>query len=336
MKRTFYQVNVAGQNISSRLAPLLISIDISDREGTHSDTCRLTIDDSGGTIRFPKTGDAFTVSLGWEGEGAAVVFEGVADEVRSSGSRGGGRELSISGKGVDTLGKAKEAQQLHIDDATVKDALTEAGKLAEVTDIKVDDSLASITRPYWGLNDESFLHFGERIAQEVGGIFKVKGNKAVLAAKTGGAASGASAVYGVNLISWDITPLMGRPRHKKVRARYYDPKEAKWKETEAEVSDDDAAEAIFGDKISRADEDEAKASSESQAKDAEKEKGGGTVEIDGNASAKPGGTCTVAGTRAGVDGAYRIEAVDHSYTRSGWTTRLTLKLPEGSAGRDDR
>ncbi|RWX72610.1 late control protein [Mesorhizobium sp. M2A.F.Ca.ET.039.01.1.1] len=339
-KRAIYSVSVAGQDISSRIAPILLSLRISDKEGTHSDTASIELDDSSGMIRFPKTGAPMSVAIGWEGEGFSVVFEGTVDEVKSSGSRGGGRTLSISGKGVDTQGKAKEAQQLHVDNADVKTALSKAGEIAGITDIKVDPSLASIKREWWGLNDESFLHFGERIAREVGGIFKIRGKRAILAAKTGGSPSGAAlasvnAAWGDNLISWDITPAMGRPRHKKVRARFYDKKGAKWKQVEAEVEDEDA-EAIFGDRQSRADEDEAKASSDSQAKDAEKQKGGGTVQIDGTASAVPGGTLNLIGARPGIDGAYRIESVDHDYSRSGWTTSCELKQPKGSAGKDTR
>ena len=59
------------------------------------------------------------VALGWEGEGVRVVFTGTVDEVRSSGSRGSGRTLSITAKGMDTTGKPKEGQQRHFDDSTV-------------------------------------------------------------------------------------------------------------------------------------------------------------------------------------------------------------------------
>lgn len=335
-----YQVEIAGQDISSSLAPLLISLDISDREGTNSDTCRLAINDQAQAIRFPRTGDPMNVALGRAGGGVSVVFQGTVDEVKSSGSRGGGRILSISGKGVDTQGKAKEAQQLHIDDADVKTALQKVGERAGITDIKVDQKLAAIKRPWWGVNDESFLQFGERTAREVGGIFKVRGKQAILAAKTGSAVSGEpmpviTAEWGVNLLSWDITPQLGLPRHKKVRARFYDRKEAKWKEVEAEVENEDA-DATFGEAASLADGDEAEATAQSRAKDAEKQKGGGSVEIDGTAAAKPGGTCIIIGARPGIDGTYRIESVDHSYSRSGWVTRLELKQPQGDAGKDNR
>lgn len=338
-KRAIYQVTVAGQDISSRIAPLLTSLRISDREGTHADTCEIVLDDKDGMILLPRDGDPLTAALGWEGGGVASVFVGTVDEVHTNGSRGGGRELRISAKGLDTKSRAKEGQQLHIDNASAEDALNKAGKIAGIT-VQVDPSFASVKRDWWGLNDESFIHFGERVAHELGGIFKIQGNRAILAKKGGGTVSGAIipavvGAWGDNLISWDITPYMGRPRYKQVRARYYDRAKAKWKESVVEVEDEGAI-ATLAERFSRADEGEAEGSAENGARESEKEKGGGSAEIDGNAAAKPGGTFMLVGARPGADGAYRIESVDHDYSRSGWTTRLDLKQPQGDAGKDGR
>ena len=87
---------------------------------------------------------------------------------------------------------------------------------------------------------------GETIAREVGGTFKVFGRRAILVKRNGGmSVSGAvlsavTAQWGVNLINWDIAPVVGRPRYVKVRARWYDVKDAKWKEENVEVDDSTA------------------------------------------------------------------------------------------------
>jgi len=53
--------------------------------------------------------------------------------------------------------------------------------------------------------------------------------------------------------------------------------------------------------------------------------------------AQPEGTCIVAGVRPGIDGAYKIEGVDHTLSRSaGFETKLELKHPDGAAGSDSR
>jgi phage protein D len=69
----------------------------------------------------------------------------------------------------------------------------------------------------------------------------------------------------------------------------------------------------------------------------DRNKGEGSVVIDGDSGATPEGLCIVVGARPGIDGAYRIDTVDHELSRdSGFTTTLSLKQPQGSAGTDTR
>ena len=81
-KRAQFMVMVAGTNITSTLAPVLISLTVSDMVGTHSDTATLEVDDTGGRIVLPQIGAPVIVALGWEGEGLRTVFTGTVDEMR--------------------------------------------------------------------------------------------------------------------------------------------------------------------------------------------------------------------------------------------------------------
>jgi phage protein D len=221
-RRANFMMVVAGSNITSTLAPVLISLTVSDKVGTHTDTATIEVDDTGGRIALPAKGAPVVVALGWDGEGMRPVFTGTVDEVRSSGSRGGGRTVSITAKGMDTTKKPKEAQQRHFDGKTVKDIISEAGQAAGVTDVEIDPSLASIPRAYFEMRDESFIHMGERLAREIGGNFRVHGSRAVMSKRGGAYTAAVVAAWGRNLHSWDITPTMGRTQYKTVRARWYD------------------------------------------------------------------------------------------------------------------
>lgn len=340
--KAIYAVIVNGRDISSTLAPILHSLDVTDKAGSSSDTASIEIDDTDGAVIMPNKGASITITLGWEGGPIAEVFKGKVDEVRSQGSRGAGRTLRISAKGVDENGKAKQPQNRHMDNKSLKDALTDAGKEAGITSIKVDPDLAKVTRDYWSLDAESFLHFGERVAREVGGTFKVRDGEAVMAKKAGGKSAGGqtmptiTAAWGDNLMSWEIAPILGRPQFKQVRGRYYDRKEGKWKSVEVEIPGTEATAKLTRRTVS-ADEDEAKGGAENDKTESEKNKGGGSVSIDGNAQARPEGKCIVAGARPGIDGTYTIESVTHTVSRSGgWVTKLDLKKPEEGAGKDSR
>ena len=55
-KRAVFMVMVAGTNITTTLLPVLISLSVSDKVGTHSDTASLEIDDTDGRIVLPQIG----------------------------------------------------------------------------------------------------------------------------------------------------------------------------------------------------------------------------------------------------------------------------------------
>jgi phage protein D len=328
-KRAVYMVMIGGADVTSKLNPHLISLRVSDKVGTHSDTATIELDDTDGRLALPQDGVPVVIMLGWEGGGVRLVFTGTVDEVRSSGSRSG-RTITVSAKGIDTKGKAKEPQQRHFDKKTIKDVLTEAGKKAGVTSVEVDPDLAEIKREYVEMRDESFIHLGERLAREIGGNFRVQGTTATMSKRMGSYTSFVRAAWGDNLHSWDITPALGRPAFKKTRARWYDRKEAKWKEQEVEVQTTADAESVA--RYSEPDEQQSKDRAGSDKATSERDVAEGSVTIEGDTGAIPDGLCIVSGTRAGIDGAYRIESVDHEYSRSGFTTKLELKSAGSEGG----
>ncbi|MBN9033312.1 MAG: hypothetical protein BGO05_05525 [Rhizobiales bacterium 63-7] len=340
MKAAF-RVKVAGQNISAKLNPILIDISVNDRAGQSSDSASIRLDDTGGRLVMPQPRDPIEIALGWENTGVGVVFVGVVDEVRASGSRSEGRVVSISAKGMDTRGKSKQGQRQHFDDTTIGDAMKKAGQSAGLS-VSVDSSLASIKRPYIALDDESFVAFGERMAREVGGTFKIVGDQAILAKRNSGQSVGGQALpsvtaaWGQNLHSYDITPILGRPVEKQALARWYDPKAAKWQKETADTGTD-GGQTIKPAVYAEADQDRAKEQAGSDAAESDRRSGEGSVTIEGNIAAQPEGVCIVSGCRPGVDGSYRIEGVSHSYSRgSGFVTTLELGQPKGEAGKDSR
>jgi phage protein D len=161
------------------------------------------------------------------------------------------------------------------------------------------------------------------------------GDTAILSKRNADYQASVRAVWGDNLHSWDITPQLGRPQFSEVRARWYNVASASWQMVQRSTGLD--VRAIHASRLSRADAAEATQQTDSDAATAERDAGEGTVTIEGNTAAVPDGLCIVVGTRPGVDGAYRIEAVTHTLTRAGgFVTQLELKQPQQGAGSDDR
>jgi phage protein D len=347
MKRAIYKVTVAGQDISSRIAPLLTKLRIADNQGNNSDSAEIEIDDSDAVIRFPRTGDEMEIALGWEDEDSPVaVFRGTIDEVKSKGGRGSGRELTISAKSLNTQSPATEQRQQNIDATDLDGAMQQAGRAAGVTRVRVDPELGRIRRDWWGMDNESFVGFGERMARENGGIFKIRGDEAILTKRLGGNASGNAigtvrAVWGVNLISWDIAPILGRNRRGRVRARHYNRHAARWQErttrtgTRAQAGRSRPETTETG-RFSSQEEMDAFIAADAGGQESRAASGGGGCEIDGNPYARPGGMVEIEGARPGIDGTYRIKSVEHSYDSGGWKTKIEIEDPNGSAGSDTR
>ncbi len=324
-----YVIVVGGADITSLVSPYLIDLTVTDKAGTVSDRATLRLDDRNGRLAMPPKRAPVVIMIA-----GAMVFTGTVDDVRSSGSRGAGRVLIVEAKGMDTGGALKAPKERHWDDATAGEVMSEAASDAGLAGMRVHTDLAGIRRDYWAQDGESLIAFGRRLARELGATFKIVGTLGVMVPRgVGLSASGlplvtVAAAAGVNLVSWDLSPLLGRPVFGSVAARWYDLAAARWKTETADTDAEAEAEQTVADLA--ADGDSASASARSESGESRRGTGGGQVVIDGNPAATPEGLCIVSGARAGVDGAWRIDGVTHEVTRGrGFLTTLDLAQPGG-------
>ncbi len=334
-----WKVVVDGKDMTSAMRPYLIDIEITDKDGSASDTCSLTFDDTNGQVELPKDGASVEVFLN-----GVSKFNGTLDSARSSGSRGGGRILRVTAKGFDSRGKIKQPLLFHKDDATLQEFMDEAAKRAGMSSIKLDPDFGNIRRDYWSADGESFLHLGEKLAHEIGGTFKVRDDQAILAKRgEGKATTGAklptiTGIVGENVISWDIAPFKGRRSFTKAKVRYFDRKAAEFKSKEIEFNlDRDLPESANIVRAIVSDESQAESVGDARKREAEREGGEGSVEMNLTVEAQAEASFILSGARAGVDGEYRISSVRHKADRGGGsTTSLEIKQPDGAAGKDTR
>lgn len=327
--RSSYMIKVGGKNVTSTFAPILISLSVSDKAGTHSDTATITVDDTGAHVRLPRTGDKVVISIGSSSSGLSEVFRGTVDEAKADGNRSSGRTVTVTAKGVDTTKKAKEPQQRHFDDDTVQGILDKAAKDADIKKVTIKDGLGSAKRKYLEMRDESFIHLGERLAREIGGNFKIRDDEAIITKRNGTSEGSISAVWGKNLHSYSISPKLGRPQFNKTKGRWYDKEKAKWQENEKSTSVKNGVATIVHRYI-LPDEDEAGQNTDSAKATTERDAGDGTVTIELNPGAKPDGECVVKVGKKDVDGTYSIETVTHTINRgSGGGTSLSINHPKG-------
>lgn len=353
MSRTVFWVSVNGTEISATLAPILISLTITDADGGKSDQLEIELDDEGGSIAFPPTNARIQAGLARENEdgspsGPPVMFEGRVEKPTSNITRGGGLTMTISAKSADVKGKPKAHQQRHHDKGKLSAVAKTFGKDAGL-DVEVADGI-DIERDYWAMQGESFLNWGARIANEVGATFKVRDGRAIFAERSSGKSLDGQALPTVyahrewasdgtrvgNIISGQLSPVDDRQDWQKFQVRYYDPDDAKYKTEDVEARSRPGS-VTHLDRFTRADAGSAKARGKANSTEAERDRGGGPLTIDGDPLAQSEAPCVVTGVRPGVNGTYKIKVARHKLTRrGGWTTELDLTQPGGEAGTDDR
>ncbi len=369
MRTAVYEISVDGTDISTAINPLLISLTLTFDDENNADELHLALNDTGGQIVLPRVGANVTASVGWADDSAPASFQGMVDEVaggssagthngekhrygkavqaledgvHAAGSRSKGRVLTIVAKSADMRGKAKERKQAHLDNGSFADAAQQFAGKAGLT-AKVDAALSAVQRTYWSMANESFMEWGTRLAREIGATFKIFGTVAVFVSRKGGASvsgqalDGVQAAWGVNLLEWDIAPILSRASYDAFKTRYYDPQQAQWSTGDGQGGiGSDAAAVTHTSKFAAAASDHATQQSDANGAESARESGGGDfVTIDGEPAAQPATSCIVSGIRPGVDGTYLISAVTHMLSRgSGFTTQLTLKQPSGGAGVD--
>ena len=344
--QALFEINVGGVDVTEKFNPILEHLDVHDVSGETTDYANIILADVGGRVVMPAIGEGMTIMLGWANTGVAQVFDGIVDEVASRGGRSQGRQLTISAHGFDTEGKAKEPLEFHKDKASLNDFLSEAAGKAGLS-FQAESSIGSINRDYWAAGTESFIHLGQRIAHEVGAVFKISGSQAMMwplnspLASVGGnssiVAQWGKGDHSGNLIDWDIAPILARPRFMQARTRYFDHMTATWKEITKAITGIGHQAAQHTHRQSRADDKEATNASTAADLNSQREAGSGKVTIKGDPAARTEGTCNVVGVRPGIDGTYRINGVNHQLTRAaGFVTHLEIKQPQGEAGVDGR
>ncbi|WP_051960442.1 phage late control D family protein [Devosia riboflavina] len=336
-----FKVFVGGVDVTSRWNPTLKSASVTRGAREASDTAQLTLADPGGQTFLPGTGDDLVVHFGNSADGLGQVFEGFVDSVRWRMDKSSGREISIEGSSVDHKSKVKAGALRSAADKTFSDVAKEWGSKVGL-DMVVAGELGSVFRPYWLMQHESYMGWGQRMARDLGASFKIIGRRGFFAPLNEGiSASGKTLtpVYGIvgqNVEDIDVTPIIGRPQYGTAKARYYDINSAEWREV-AEAVREAGIDVDFRSLLGAANEGNAGQSAKSRAKESERERGDGSATILGDHTAEPEAKFILTGARPGIDGDYVIDSLTHSLDKkSGFTTALTLKAPAGGAGKDTR
>lgn len=328
------EISVNGKPVASIFNERLISVTIVDKEGATSDTISLELVDSNPFAEIPRKGDLIEAKLGYAETGLSDFGKFTADDPEIRCLPYG---LTVNGKAADMRETLKQHKSRHWDEKTVKDVVTAIAGEHSLTP-QIDSDVGQHKYGWIGQEDESDLHFLERLADRHGALFSIKSGNLIFAAKGSGKSPSGQVLTQVvatpaNIVVGSCRVKFGdRSKVKKVKGRVQDRDKAKL--IEIEVESDSEGSAIHTLPSPYADEAEARQAATAKAKELKRQTITTSVTLYGDPAIRAGALFFYDGVRPEIDEIdFIIESASHKLTKSGYTVDVEAKLyVPGGAG----
>lgn len=325
-----YALTLDGQDLTSRIAPRLQSLTLTDRRGLEADQLDLVLEDHDGLLALPRAGVQITLALGWQG---ALIDRGsyTVDEVEHSGApdlltiRARSADLCAGTKGAQRSLTRKRDQSWHR--TTLGDILRTIAARQSL-EVAIAPALAGTAIQHEDQTKESDLAFITRLSGDYGAIATIKSGRLIFTPPGEG-----TTVSGAPLPTI-LIPTTARDTHRfhlsdrdaytGVVAEWQDTDQGKKQEVVA--GDPDNAKRLRPTYAS-----EASALAVARAELARLQRGLARLDLtlaEGRADLSVESPCSVSGIKREID-AYRwicIEAM-HRLDNSGYLTNLQCEAP---------
>jgi phage protein D len=330
-----FEIIANGKSITALVSPILHSLTVTDETSEKADTFSLVLDDSAGTLEFPKQGALVSIKLGL----GSLVDLGTftVATVRSSGPPSllqiDGHAAPFSASGERNGMQARKSRSF--DEKTIGDIVKQiAGEHG--LDPVIAKDLEDADLGHLDQTDESDASFLNRVAREVGAVVKATSDRLAFVKRgTSETASGKNlptiTLLRKDVTTWDFT-AEDRGNYKSVVATYRDHGAAQ------------TVEVVVGDgepslRLPHTYSSSGNAKRAATAKlDDSKRSSGGTFQLTMPARLDiiAESPLSVAGIRQGVDGSFIARRVTHTLDGSGLRTTVDAEKPkkEGEADGD--
>lgn len=309
-------VDIDGVPVSGLFFERLISLTITDREGIRSDTLDLVFNDGAPHFASPRRGAVANVNILSDGGGFSGSY--VIDSVENLCLP---FTIRVRGHSADLRSEMKTNKSRHWDDKSVKDIVAE---IAGDYDLKpkIADAVSSHVYAWIGQQDESDLHFLERLAKRHGALFTIKNGTLLWLKRGAGKTADGTVLPPAIILPTSIVIGSCRmsetdvDRFGKVKAFYQDRAGAKRQEVIVDGDPDADGEHVIRDPFSS--KAEAQAAAEAFAREMLRGLVKTSCSIVGRPALTAGQPLRYLGVHPEVDGPEFIaEMVKHSYTKSG-------------------
>lgn len=182
-----YRILADDNDVTASFRGQLVSMTITDKQGTDSDELEFIVSDAGGRVVLPRRGVMIRVAIGWQGQPLTDKGTYQVDEVEHSGPPD---QVRVKGRAAQMQGKIKSQRDDSYTGQTLGQILT---AVAQRHGIKpaIDPTLAAQPIAHIDQTNESDLNFITRLGKDYGATATVKDGRLVfLPAGSGQSASG--------------------------------------------------------------------------------------------------------------------------------------------------
>lgn len=346
MPKVQFSISADGKDVTGNIAPILVSMTITDSEGLQADTLSIVIDDVDGSVEPPRTGAILRAIGGYEGQ-LRDFGEFSVDNVSYQGWP---QTITVSAQSVAMLGLAKQRLVKSFDQKdfeTYGDVFKEAAKAAALP-LVIASPIANLTNIYEAMTEETPIEFLTRIGEKLNASVTVKSGRLVVMEKGSGVGAGGSTLARIpvtrpgNIISYSVSEK-DEPAYKSVTTTYYDREKNERGEVTEEIPlttlSTPGSEGLGG-SIAGApgagmlareaflNKDDATKAAKSKAKAIARSTRDASFTIDGYPFAQAEAFAEVTGVRSRVNGLWKVKTATHNFSGSGaYTTELSCEAP---------
>jgi phage protein D len=165
-----FAITLDGKELTTRLAPRLVSLTITECRNDEADTLDIVLDDSDGKLALPKRGAVLAASIGWTGQPLVNKGTFTVDEIEYSGAPDVITLRARSASMTKDMGERLEKSWHKVTISAIVIAIAGKHKLKPV----IGPALAKIAIPHIDQTHESDMAFLTRLAKRYDAVMTVK------------------------------------------------------------------------------------------------------------------------------------------------------------------
>ena len=323
-----WKVTLESEDLTDKLAPRLISLRLSERNGEEADELEIVLHDTDGKVAIPPEGAVLRVQLGWE-RGSEVtpglIDKGsfTVDEVNCSGPPD---IISIRARSADLKDSFRNRRNKTWADTTIGAIVTEiAGRHSLTPRCHADLSGKAITAAEQG--NKSDMQFLRDLARRHDATATVKGG-ALIFAPIGASTTATGALIPASTITRG--QCSNHSWRRAAREKAQDGVEAQWHDKEGATRKTVSTGGSNRKRLKKVYGSEADANAAATAESKRLKRAAANLDLTlayGDPRLAPGMKVAVSGFKAEIDGTqWLITSADHDMGDRGLSTRISLEV----------